>query len=111
MNLTDCICLDFSLDFPIATGLCSPKYASRTDNHLTIIAPKIFDDNDGFSRCVNFVARYFPDSEPGWAQLGFERASPVCLVLARLGNVRDLTGINIATGFERGPAGPAQTAR
>ena len=60
---------------------------------------------------MNFVARYFPDSEPGWAQLGFERASPVCLVLARLGNVRDLTGINIATGFERGLAGPAQTAR
>ncbi len=49
-------------------------------------------------------AESIPDSEPGR-----ERASPVSPVLAHLGKVWDLTGI--ATGFERGPSGPAQTAR
>ncbi len=48
-------------------------------------------------------------ASPAGARPGFERESPVCPVLARLGKLRDLTGI--ATGFERGPAGPAQTAR
>ncbi len=41
------------------------------------------------------------------SQPRFERASPDSPILALLGKVRDLTGI--ATGFERGPAWPAQT--
>ncbi len=48
-------------------------------------------------------------ASPAGARPGFEQASPVSPVLARLGKVRDLTGI--ATVFDRGPAGPARTAR
>ncbi len=58
----------------------------------------------------NFVPSLNPDSEPVRGLYRIQRGKPILPGPGpSLGNVQDLTGL--ATGFEQGPYGQAQTVR